>query len=188
LTQGQRGCPPVLAVPPDGTHYYSALVYDFSFTNRTPSGVAVAVSHNGGATWSNPVMVHYEAANTFFNDKEWIAAGPGGDVYVTWTLFKFNRGQGGYISSKIVEAVSHDYGASWSSPIAVSDSTHPFDQGSSPAVAPDGTVYVAYEGNQASDVTKDQMVLARSTDGGQSVTNIDPGPANDDMGLHPVKA
>jgi len=186
FTHVQAGGDPVLAFAADGTLYYSALVYDFSFTNRTPSGVAVAVSHNGGATWSNPVMVHYEAANTFFNDKEWIAAGPGGDVYVTWTLFKFNRGQGGYISSKIVEAVSHDYGASWSSPIAVSDSTHPFDQGSSPAVAPDGTVYVAYEGNQASDVTKDQMVLARSTDGGQTFTNIELGRVYDDMGCYPL--
>src|SRR5437588_10797323 len=101
-------------------------------------------------------MVNYAAANAFFDDKECIAAGPGGDVYVTWTLFKFNRGQGGYIYSKIVEAGSHDYGASWSSPIAVSDSTHPFDQGPSPGVGPHGTVYVAHEENTASDVHKHQ--------------------------------
>src|SRR5216683_1629980 len=118
----QAGGDPVLAFAPDGTLYYSALVYDFSFPNRTPSGVAVAVSHDGGGTWSAPVMVHYEDANTFFNDKEWIAAGAGGDVYVTWTLFKDNT------SSKIVEAVSRDHGATWSGPIAVSDSAHPFEQ------------------------------------------------------------
>src|SRR5256886_13761704 len=81
------GGDPVLAFAPDGTLYYSALVYDFSYPNRTPSGVAVAASHDGGATWGAPVMVHYEAANNFFNDKEWIAAGAGGNVYVTWTLF-----------------------------------------------------------------------------------------------------
>jgi hypothetical protein len=182
----QAGGDPVLAFAPDGTLYYSALVYDFSFVNRTPSGVAVAVSHNGGATWSTPVMVHYEAANNFFNDKEWIAAGAGGNVYVTWTLFKSNFGQGGYISSKIVEAVSHDHGATWSSPITVSDSAHPFDQGSSPAVAPDGTVYVAYEGNQASDVTKDQIVLARSTNGGLTFTNVELGRVYDDPGCYPL--
>jgi hypothetical protein len=182
----QAGGDPVLAFAPDGTLYYSALVYDFSFVNRTPSGVAVAVSHNGGATWSTPVMVHYEAANNFFNDKEWIAAGAGGNVYVTWTLFKSNFGQGGYISSKIVEAVSHDHGATWSSPITVSDSAHPFDQGSSPAVAPDGTVYVAYEGNQASDVTKDQIVLARSTNGGLTFTNVELGRLYDDPGCYPL--
>jgi len=80
------GGDPVLAFAPDGTLYYPALVYDFSFPNRTPSGVAVAVSHDGGATWGPPVMVHYEAANVFLNDKDWITAGAGGDVYVTWTF------------------------------------------------------------------------------------------------------
>ncbi len=179
------GGDPVLAFAPDGTLYYSALVYDFSFPNRTPSGVAVAVSRDGGATWSPPVMVHYEDANTFFNDKEWVTAGAGGDVYVTWTLFKFNKFRG-YLSSKIVEAVSHDYGQTWSGPIAVSDAAHFSDQGSSPAVAPDGTVYVAYEGNQASDVTKDQIVLARSTDGGQTFTNIELGRVYDDVGCYPL--
>lgn len=180
------GGDPVLAFAPDGTLYFSALVYNFNFLNRTPSGVAVASSRDGGATWSAPVMVHYEDANTFFNDKDWIAAGAGGNVYVTWTLFKMKGGTLGYISSKIVEAVSHDYGATWSSPIAVSDSAHPFDQGSSPAVAPDGTIYVAYEGNQASDVTKDQTVLARSTDGGLTFTNVELGRVYDDIGCYPA--
>jgi len=87
----QAGGDPVLAFATDGTLYYSALVYDFSFANRTPSGVAVASSRDGGANWSKPVMVHYEDANNFFNDKEWIAAGAGGKVYVTWTLFKSNN-------------------------------------------------------------------------------------------------
>jgi hypothetical protein len=181
----QAGGDPVLAFAPDGTLYYSALVYDFSFANRTPSGVAVAVSHDGGATWGDPVMVHYESSNDFFNDKEWIAAGSGGTVYVTWTLFKSNRGHG-YISSNIVESVSHDFGATWSDPIAVSDRAHPFDQGSSPAVAPDGTLYVAYEGNQASDIFRDQIVLARSTDGGQTFTNIELGRVYDDVGCYPT--
>ena len=181
----QAGGDPVLAFSPEGVLYYAALVYDFSFTNRTPSGVAVAVSRDGGATWSAPVMLHYESSNDFFNDKEWIAAGAGGNVYVTWTHFKSNKGHG-FISSPIVESVSRDFGATWSGPIAVSDSAHSFDQGSSPAVAPDGTVYVAYEGNQASDLSKDQIVLARSTDGGRSFTNIELGRVYDDVGCYPA--
>src|SRR4029077_20502704 len=149
----QAGGDPVLAFAPDGTLYYSALVYDFSFASHTPSGVAVAVSRDGGASWAAPVMVHYESANNFFNDKEWIAAGANGNVYVTWTRFNQGPHGAGYISSNIVMSVSHDHGATWSDPIAVSDSSHPFDQGSSPAVAPDGTIYVAYEGNQASNIS-----------------------------------
>jgi hypothetical protein len=184
------GGDPVLAFSPDGTLYYSALVYDFSVPNHTPSGVAVATSHDGGLHWGAPVMVHYEAANNFFNDKEWIAAGAGGNVYVTWT--KFNQGPhgAGYISSNIVIAISHDHGATWSDPIQVSDAAHPFDQGSAPAVAPDGTIYVAYEGNQASDVAlphqRDQIVLARSTDGGQTFTNTELGRVFDDADCYPL--
>lgn len=179
------GGDPVLAFAPDGTLYYSALVYDFSYPNRTPSGVAVSVSRDGGSTWALPVMVHYEDANNFFNDKEWVTAGSNGNVYVTWTLFKSNKPHG-YLSSNIVMAASHDHGVTWSSPIQVSDAAHPYDQGSSPAVARDGTIYVAYEGNQASNVVRDQIVLARSKDGGVTFTNTELGRVYDDFGCYPT--
>ncbi len=185
FTHVQAGGDPVLSFAPNGTLYYAALVYDFSFTTHTPSGVAVAASRDGGATWGAPVMVHYESSNLFFNDKEWIAAGPNGDVYVTWTLFK-NDSKGNYVSSNIVASVSHDYGATWSDMVGVSDAAHPYDQGSSPAVAPDGTVYVAYEGNQAGDFNKDATVVARSTDGGKTFTNTEIGRVYDDVGCYPL--
>jgi hypothetical protein len=182
----QAGGDPVLAFAPDGTLYYAALVYDFSYPNRTPSGVAVAVSHDGGASWGAPVMVHYESTSVYFNDKEWIAAGPDGTVYVTWTQFNQGAHGAGYRSSPIVASVSHDHGATWSDLIAVSDKAHPYNQGSSPAVAPDGTLYVAYEGSQATDYTKDQIVVARSTDGGKTFTNIEIGRVYDDVGCYPL--
>ncbi|MDE2451316.1 MAG: exo-alpha-sialidase [Gammaproteobacteria bacterium] len=186
FTHVGAGGDPVLAFGKDGTLYFLALVYDQSFPNRTPSGVAVASSHDGGASWSTPVMVHYESATNFFNDKPWIAAGAGGDVYVTWTHFNQGPHGLGYISSNIVGAVSHDHGQTWSEMIAVSDSAHPFDQGSSPAYGPDGTLYVAYEGNQAGDTTKDQTVVARSTDGGKTFTNAEVGRVYDDVGCYPT--
>lgn len=173
----QAGGDPVLAFSPEGVLYYSALVYDFSFTNRTPSGVAVAVSRDGGATWGAPVMVHYESSKDFFNDKAWIAAGAGGNVYVTWTLIDHSK-----LVGPIVESVSHDYGVTWSDLIAVSDSAHPFNEGASPAVAPDGTVYVAYEGYQVT--AANQIVLARSIDGGQTFTNVELGRVYDDPGCY----
>lgn len=185
FSQVEAGGDPVLAFAPNGTLYYSALVYDLSQPNQTPSGVAVAVSRDGGATWAAPVMLQYEASNNFFNDKQWIAAGANGEVYVSWTVFKSNK-PSGYLSSNIVVSASHDYGATWSSPVAVSDAAHPYDQGSSVAVAPDGTVYVAYEGNQASDVTKDQIVLARSTDRDRTFTTTELGRVYDDVGCYPV--
>jgi hypothetical protein len=180
------GGDPVLAFGADGTLYYSALVYSFAFPNRTPSGVAVAVSRDGGFTWSRPVMVHYEDANNFFNDKEWVTAGRNGTVYVTWTRFNLGPHGAGYIASPIVVAASNDYGATWSDPVQVSDAAHPYDQGSSPAVAPDGTLYVAYEGNQAGNFNRDQIVLARSTDGGKTFTNAELGRVYDDIGCYPL--
>jgi hypothetical protein len=180
------GGDPVLAFGQDGTLYFLALVYDFSYANRTPSGVAVASSRDGGATWSTPVMVHFEAANNFFNDKPWIAAGAGGDVYVTWTHFNQGPHGAGYIASPIVGSVSHDHGQTWSEMLAVSDSAHFADQGSSPAYAPDGTLYVAYEGNKAGDTTRDQTVVARSTDGGKTFSNTEVGRVYDDVGCYPL--
>ena len=186
FTHVSAGGDPVLTFGKDGTLYFLALVYDFSYPNRSPSGVAVASSHDGGATWSTPVMVHYESATNYFNDKPWIAAGAGGDVYVTWTHFNQGPHGLGYISSNIVGAVSHDHGQTWSEMITVSDSAHPYDQGSSPVYAPDGTLYVAYEGNQASDVTKDQTVVARSTDGGKTFINTEVGRVYDDADCYPI--
>lgn len=186
FTHVVAGGDPVLAFGRDGTLYFLALVYDFSFANRTPSGLAVASSNDGGATWTTPVMVHYESANNFVNDKPWIAAGAGGDVYVTWTHFNLGPHGAGYISSHIVGAVSHDHGQTWSEMIAVSDGAHFSNQGSSPAYAPDGTLYVAYEGNQADNVNRDQTVVARSTDGGKTFTNMEVGRAYDDVGCYPL--
>ena len=186
FTHVSAGGDPVLAFGQDGTLYFLALVYNFSFASHTPSGVAVASSHDGGASWSTPVMVHYESANNFFNDKPWIAGGAGGEVYVTWTHFNQGPHGLGYISSNIVGALSHDHGHTWTEMIAVSDRAHPFDQGSSPAYAPDGTLYVAYEGNQASNPARDQTVVARSTDGGKTFTNTEVGRVYDDVGCYPT--
>jgi len=66
---------PALAFATDGTLIYSALVYDLSFATAHERGRG-GLSRDGGAN-GQPVMVHYEDANKFFNDKEWIAAGAG---------------------------------------------------------------------------------------------------------------
>src|SRR5947207_1655505 len=76
-----------------------------------------------------------------------------------------------YRAPNIVIAVSHAYGVTWSDPTQVTNAAHPSDTGTAPAVAPDGTIYVAYEGNQANNMSPDQIVLARSTDGGRTFTN-----------------
>jgi hypothetical protein len=181
------GGDPVLAYGPDGTLYYAALEYNFGYTNRTPSGVAVASSRDGGLTWSAPSMVASESASNYFNDKEWITVGPHGAVHVTWTRFDQGAHGAGYIASPIVMSTSHDGGATWSAAVNVSDAAHPYNQGSSPVVAPNGTIYVAYDGaTPTSQYNADAAMVATSTDGGQTFTNTEVTRIYDDYNCYPL--
>jgi hypothetical protein len=176
---------PALAFGPDGTLYYANIV--FSRTSFA-SGVAVSTSHDGGISWSAPNMVSYVDSGNYFNDKEWIAAGPNGRVVVTWTSFSLGPHGAGYLSSPIVAAFSKDGGKTWNRQgWPVSDAAHPFDQGSFPQFGPDGTLYVAYEGGTpSSGYSQDATVVARSTDGGTSFSNTEVGRVYDDLDCYPV--
>ncbi len=179
---------PVLAYAPDGTLYYAGLVCNFDKFPRTLSGIAVAASRDGGATWSAPTMVDYRAAGNFFADKEWIGVGPDGTVYVTWTRF-YQGPQGlGYQRSPILMSSSRNGGKSWSAPKEVSDAAHLYNQGSQVAVAPNGVVYVAYEGaDPDTGYNTDQLVVARSDNGGKSFTTKQLARVYDDLDCYPIQ-
>ena len=176
---------PAMAIGPDGTVYYANIV----FSRVSPaSGVAVSVSHDGGLTWGQPNMVTSEKAVNFFNDKEFIAAGPNGKVVVTWTKF-FQGPQGAsFLQSPILMANSTDGGHTWNNQGSpVSDASHPFDSGSQPLYGPDGALYVAYEGSQPSTgFATDATVVARSTDNGAHFTNVELGRVYDDLDCYPI--
>jgi BNR repeat-like domain len=177
---------PVLAFGPDGTLYYVGLNCNFR-KGSTASGVAVSVSHDGGETWGEPKMVHFTDPNELFNDKDWITVGPDGTVYVTWTRFKSHGALQGFAGSPIVLSVSHDGGNTWSDFTKVSDDSHPFDQGSQPVVAPDGTLYVAYLGaTPSTGFNGDAIILARSTDGGKTFANTELARVYDDFNCYPI--
>jgi hypothetical protein len=175
---------PALAFGPDGRLYYANIV----FSRVSPAnGIAVSTSDDGGATWSKPNMVSWNDAGNWFNDKEWIAAGPNGKVVVTWTKFSLGPHGAGYLASPIVMASSKDRGKTWNrqgSP--VSDASHPYDQGSIPQYDAGGTLYVAYEGATASSgFTQDATVVARSTNDGLTFTNTEVGRVYDDFDCYP---
>ncbi len=180
---------PVLAFSPDGTRlYYAGLVCNFDKSPRQISGVAVAASTDGGLHWAAPVMVGYGASSDFFQDKEWIGVGADGTVHLTWTRFyQGPRGQG-YLRSPIVMASSGNGGKSWSSVKEVSDAAHPYNQGSQVGVAPDGTLYVAYEGaTPASGYNQSALIVARSVDGGRSFANSEVARVFDDLDCYPIQ-
>jgi hypothetical protein len=173
---------PAMAFGPDGTLYYANIV----FSRVSPvSGIAVSVSHDGGLTWDAPNLVTQNGTANFFNDKEFVAAGPDGRVVVTWTRFNQGPQGAGYLESPIVAAYSRDHGHTWNrqgSP--VSDKAHPYDSGSMPQYGPDGSLYVAYEGGSLT--TPDATVIARSTNDGQTFTNVEVGRVYDDLDCYPV--
>lgn len=175
---------PVVAFGPDGTAYYSGLVCN-SNKNAFFSGVAVAASQDGGLTWGSPVMVSFSNSPAIFNDKEWMSVGPDGTVYVSWTRFKVAKNA--YFASPIVLSMSKDGGKTWSDWVSVSDKTHLFNQGSMPLVAPDGTLYVAYEGaTPGSGYNADAIIVARSTNGGKTFANAEVARAYDDYNCYPI--
>ena len=132
-------------------------------------------------------MVTFTDPNQLFNDKDWITVGPDGTVYVTWTRFKSNGSSNGFAGSPIVMKVSKNGGKSWSGLRKVSDSSHPFNQGSQPRVAPDGTLYVAYEtATPNTGFLGDAIILARSTNGGATFTNTELARAYDDFNCYPI--
>jgi len=70
--------------------YVSSLVFDDTSANGLPSGMAVNVSKDGGATWSDGVILEQDSLGGL-NDKNWIVVDNGsgaghhpGRVYVVW--------------------------------------------------------------------------------------------------------
>ena len=189
----QTGCggDPVLAFSPDGNSlYFASLTYGSqknatgkAFINK--SGLAVAVSHDGGLTWSNPSMIDYQATANIFIDKEWISVAKDGTVYATWTQFNANKTVG-YLNSPIVFSSSSDGGKSWTPVRAVSDASHPYNQGSQVGVTPSGALVVAYEGSSATS-TNDELIVAQSRNGGATFTNTEVSRIYDDASCYPVQ-
>ena len=157
---------PAIAFGKNNTVYYANIAF-----NRVDEAdaIIVSVSHDGGLTWDKPTLVAFSGGKTFFNDKVYVGADANsGKAYISWTRFKDNP-QYGYVESPIVVARTADYGKTWSDWVDVSG-PYKYNQGSVPVVAPDGTVYISFEGAVAADNYSDYNIVAKSTDGGKSFT------------------
>lgn len=153
-----NGGDPALVVNRQG-HYYLAHLTSVTTPLFRPAGfgsvIGINKSTDGGQTWGPSVFPAIGAAPNFgtkqnsTQDKEFIAVdnsrGPcDGNVYVSWTSF------GGIAfpapdspNPPIVFSRSTNGGASFSVPIRISTFAHS-NQGSEPAVGPNGEVYVAW--------------------------------------------
>jgi hypothetical protein len=167
------GGDPAVTFDSQGNAYYAGLGFD-----RTAPPNTVAVNRgtfdaSGHLFWSAPTFINPTTSPSTLNDKEWIAAdanpqSPFRDrVYVTWTRFIFSPSDGGrYVQSPIMEAHSSDGGRTFSDPQLIGAPAI-YSQGSRPVVAPDGTVYVFFEGSTRL-ATLSSTYVVKSTDGGES--------------------
>lgn len=172
LTGGiyDAGGDPAVTFDSRGNVYYAGLGFD-----RTSPPNTVAVNRGtfdgvGKLSWGPPAFINPTTSPSTLNDKEWIAvdsnaSSPFRDrVYVTWTRFIFNAHTGKYVQSPISFVYSTDGGKTFSSPKLISGNVL-YGQGSRPAVGPDGTLYVFWDGSTRL-ATLDSIYMVKSSDGG----------------------
>jgi hypothetical protein len=116
---------PSVAFDASGHAYYATLGFRFvGLTNAQSPDVLVANSGDGGKTWAS-VRVATGSGNFGsvgdLLDKEYITAWGSGNALVVYGDFKLGQ-RGGFISAKIYASVTHDFGASWSTPHVISGS------------------------------------------------------------------
>ena len=89
---------------------------------------------------------------------------PGGAAY---TVFSMISGEGAETRSQVYLSRSTDCGATWSTPLQVSSSNDPINQGATLAIDPrNGSVYLAWRRFSA-DGTDDSIMVTRSMDQGR---------------------
>ena len=158
-------------VQPDGVERYSltsdpVTTFDeqgngyFTILTRGPTGLDVLKKPAGRVDWASPVTVN----RTSTTDKQWLVGDQdpqskspyAGNVYISWT----DVAQ----PSRILVARSTDRNVVWSAPVAVTTGDV---QGSVPAVAPDGTLYVLFGRSIFAGATiSSTMEVVKSTTGG----------------------
>ena len=133
--------------------------------------VYLASMNTGEAKFSSPVQVNDIAGDAAAHSEApaQVVAGPEGHVYVLWHKDTFQEGRR-FPTSNLRFARSTDGGKTFAPAIFVNDdhagppTSHSFH---SIAVAPDGTIYVAWLDGRDRTIAPAVMV-ARSTDGGES--------------------
>jgi hypothetical protein len=142
LTYGDFTSDPGLAVDSKGNFYLSYLSINSTLLD---DDVTVAVSRDGGVHWSIRVAAPHDGRH--LHDKPYIAVGPSAlnpgqeAIYVTYTDFNLTN-----FATALKVVRSDDGGRTWTAPMLIKSTAYPGLQGTAPAVAPDGTLYVAYFG------------------------------------------
>jgi hypothetical protein len=193
------GSDPAPAFDSQGRGFFSCVAFDvFSnaamvYVAQSPLGAQGSFFLNIG-TFSRRFVVVEDNSPNIVHDKEFVTADTfvnsrnRDNVYETWTVFKFGCGpSGGFCSSPIFGSMSTDNGQTWSTPEEISgnnptlcffgnffDPTRSpsdcdFDQGSDPAVLPNGDLEVILNnGNTAANNPNAQQLGVHCSPSGSS--------------------
>ncbi len=188
------------AIDTRGNVYFSCQLFNRGVPTSSNPDLSSALvvlrsTGNGGASYTFPARVVTEQPDLAgtgtqpFLDKELLTVdnhtgSPFRDrVYVTWTTFAPDG------TAYIYESHSSDYAETWSAPVVVSGTsglcTNTYglatprgtcneNQDSQPFTAPDGTLYVVwanFNNTVAGSDNRNQMLLAKSTDGGATFSS-----------------
>lgn len=159
------GSDPTLAFDSSNNLFYGYIVVHFGAGNGiNGTEMAVARSVDGGKTYPNVTFFDFENGANHFNDKPMITADANAispfrdNVYIAW-----DAASGGSVGGGVRIARSTNHGASFST-VRIDDPNGPGQSiGASPAVGPNGEVYVAWN-----DYKANAIVFNRSFDGGQT--------------------
>jgi hypothetical protein len=157
---------PSVAFDATGHANYATLGFRFvSKANSTTADVLVSNSGDGGKSWKLVRVAAGSGNGTSvgdFLDKEYIAAWGHGNAIVTYGDFRQAQ-KGAVTSAQIYASVTHDYGATWSTPQLISGSLNQ-SFGSDPVVAADGRIFVSF-------LNTDDLSTGRDT---YKVSEVDP--------------
>src|SRR5438874_9486292 len=159
------GSDPTLAFDTQGNVFYGYIVVFFGGGNGiNGTEMAVAKSTDGGKTYPSVSFFSFENGTNHFNDKPMITADTNAtsalrdNVYIAW-----DAASGGSIGGGVRVATSSDHGASFSVTRADDPSGPGRSIGASPAVGPNGELYVAWN-----DYSANVIAFNRSFDGGKT--------------------
>ncbi len=141
---------------------------------RAANGIGMVRSSDNGATWTPQTMVidHFNSKSPM-EDKPWLVfdryrrSPHFGNLYCSWTRFDVYGSEDPQDTSQILFARSTDGGVSFEPVIRISDQGGDCRdddntvEGATPAVAPDGTVFVVWAGPRGIEMDK-------SADGGRT--------------------
>src|SRR5256885_956723 len=143
---------------------------------ENPAGTVVAVSHDGGGTWTRspvPGLLTCAGGRYARTSDPWVSIGQDGATYVAVLGVRPATALGTVYD--IAVTVSRDHGTSWETPVVVESSTAPPTQPDKEAILADPrhpatafAVWVDYQVTSGVEPSADRVMFARTSDSGRT--------------------